>query len=437
VSVRKTKPKRKTTRAKRKPATKKAAPKKAKPKKAAAKNQVRHKTGHREARGQKMSAPPALGTKPVRQASRYGSGFDDRLEPTVPVDLSRVHSVSELVEMYRAAAIGARQVGEAADILHTMVRDPKCYVVCTVSGAMTVAKMGLVLCEMIEHGMVQAVVSTGALMAHGFVEAAGLAHFKYDPSMNDEALFERGYNRVYDSLELEQNLDDVEKIVSRVLTENEDVETWSSMQLHRALGRWLSMQNAGRGILRSAYEHDVPVYVPAFTDSELGLDFAIHNHRRQQKELPRLHFDPFLDLEDYTGRVDGQDRVGIFTIGGGVPRNWAQQVGPYLDILAKRAGIGSGIARFRYGVRICPEPAHWGGLSGCTYSEGVSWGKFVPKAKGGRFAEVYADATIVWPLVVQAVRERMGVAAPPAKRNPRGARDAGGRGKKRLSRARR
>jgi deoxyhypusine synthase len=85
--------------------------------------------------------------------------------------------------------------------------------------------------------------------------------------------------------------------------------------------------------------------------------------------------------------------MGIFTIGGGVPRNWAQQVGPYLEIQRVRVGR--------------PEPEHWGGLSGCSYSEGVSWGKFVPEEEGGRFAEVFADATIAWPLVVRAVMERI------------------------------
>ena len=385
----------------------------------AARPKARPKAGRRKSAGAAKASRRAVDTdgggaapspSGARAVSQYGTGFDDKLEPTVPVDLARVRNVSDLVEMYGGAAIGARQVGEAADILHTMVRDPECYVVCTVSGAMTVAKMGLVLCEMIETGMVQAVVSTGALMAHGFVEAAGLAHFKYDPSMSDEALFARGYNRVYDSIELEQNLDDIHAIVSEVLAENDDVVTWSSVQLNRALGWWLSKRRAGRGILRSAFEHGVPVYVPAFTDSELGLDVAIHSHRRRARGLPGLQFDPFLDLDDYTDRIKTQKRLGIFTIGGGVPRNWAQQVGPYLDLLAKRAGIGDGVARFQYAVRLCPEPTHWGGLSGCTYSEGVSWGKFLSRAEGGRFAEVYADATIVWPLVVQAVRERLGVA---------------------------
>jgi len=107
-------------------------------------------------------------------------------------------------------------------------------------------------------------------------------------------------------------------------------------------------------------------------------------------------------------RLQGiQKKGGIFTIGGGVPRNWGQQLGPFLDIIEKRTGgIGRGF-KFNYGVRICPEPVHWGGLSGCTYSEGVSWGKFVPARDGGAFAEVMSDATIVWPLLVRGLIERV------------------------------
>ncbi|HMK65219.1 MAG TPA: deoxyhypusine synthase family protein, partial [Thermodesulfobacteriota bacterium] len=93
------------------------------------------------------------------------------------------------------------------------------------------------------------------------------------------------------------------------------------------------------------------------------------------------------------------------TIGGGVPRNWAQQVGPFLEILQHRLNEELPLKRFSYGVRICPEPAHWGGLSGCTYSEGVSWGKFVSHEEGGRYAEVLCDATIAWPILMAGVRE--------------------------------
>jgi deoxyhypusine synthase len=83
-------------------------------------------------------------------------------------------------------------------------------------------------------------------------------------------------------------------------------------------------------------------------------------------------------------------------------------VGPYVDITNHRLGVDLVPPRYQYAVRICPEPVHWGGLSGCTYSEGVSWGKFVPQSEGGRFAEVFADATTVWPLLIKGALEELG-----------------------------
>jgi deoxyhypusine synthase len=82
-------------------------------------------------------------------------------------------------------------------------------------------------------------------------------------------------------------------------------------------------------------------------------------------------------------------------------------VGPYLELINKRVGQGGGFQRFTYGVRICPEPVHWGGLSGSPYSEAISWGKFVPPAEGGQFAEVFDDATVALPLIAGAVLERL------------------------------
>jgi deoxyhypusine synthase len=225
--------------------------------------------------------------------------------------------------------------------------------------------------------------------------------------MRDEELYRRGYNRVYDTIELEKNLDDVGRLLERALAHVPDDSVLCSHRITEALGRHLAEHAPGRAILCSAARREVPVYVPAFTDSELGLDVAIFNRLRVSRGQPRLAFDPFLDLEDFTARVRRHERLGIFTIGGGVPRNWAQQVGPYLDITRVRLGVDEPVRRYRYAARVCPEPDHWGGLSGCSYSEGVSWGKFVPESEGGRFAEVFADATIAWPLIVRAVIERL------------------------------
>src|SRR5207249_9538870 len=111
-----------------------------------------------------------------------------------------------------------RQIGDAADVFEQMARDKDCYVVMTLSGALTVGKMGLIFCDLIESGVVNAIVSTGALMAHGLVEATGYSHFRYNPNMGDKELFHAGYNRVYDSLEPETNLDHVEEVMDHIFT---------------------------------------------------------------------------------------------------------------------------------------------------------------------------------------------------------------------------
>jgi deoxyhypusine synthase len=120
-----------------------------------------------------------------------------------------------------------------------------------------------------------------------------------------------------------------------------------------------------------------------------------------------MRFDPFEDLEHFAATLLRQSRLGIFTIGGGVPRNWSQQFGPFVELRHRRLGENIPLKRYHYGVRICPEPVYWGGLSGSPYSEAISWGKFVPPAEGGRFGEVFLDATVGLPLIVAAVLERL------------------------------
>lgn len=349
-------------------------------------------------------------------------GRADGLRPLESLALDDVESFAGLLREMSKTAFSGRRLGEAFDVAVQMARDPDCRVVLTVSGAMTVAKQGRIICDMIDRGLVQAVVATGALIAHGLTESIGLVHYRHDPSQPDEALYRHGYNRIYDTLEMEANLNDVAELVSAVLDRAEPEDgVWSSARFCRALGERLSRLDRGPGILRSAFERDVPVFIPAFTDSEMGLDVAAwavrQTLKRQGKDPATLDaeelltsapaFNPFLDLQDYARLTVRARRLGIFTVGGGVPRNWAQQMPPYFDFLNDRMGTRIRPPRFHYGVRICPEPEHWGGLSGCSYSEGVSWGKFLPPSEGGRFAEVYADATLTWPLLMKAVFEEL------------------------------
>lgn len=172
----------------------------------------------------------------------------------------------------RKTAFGGRRLGEAFETLAAMIDDPDCKVVLTLSGAMTIAKMGKIISTMIERGMVHVVISTGALVAHGLSESIGKLHYRHPESASDEELFRKGYNRVYDTLEMESNLNYVEHVVSLTLKRLNTDQPLASHILTRELGKTLAEEFEGDGILKSAYLKNVPVYIPAFTDSEMGLD---------------------------------------------------------------------------------------------------------------------------------------------------------------------
>src|SRR6185369_7764124 len=207
----------------------------------------------------------------------------DGLLPLESLDLDRVTSFSTLLRAMSRTAFSGRSLGEALDVTLAMVRDQDCRVVLTLSGAMTIAKMGKVISKMIETGMVHAIVSTGALMAHGLSEAVGMVHYRHDPRMSDEELFEKGYNRVYDTLEMEANLNYVEEFSRKALDRLGHEVQLSSELVCRTLGAVLAEDGQGQGVLKSAYDKGVPVYVPAFTDSELGLDVATWAMKKAQE----------------------------------------------------------------------------------------------------------------------------------------------------------
>ena len=347
--------------------------------------------------------------RPSRSAGELSDGWSHHFQPLEPIDVRQTRTFSDMLAAMSKTAFSGRSLGEAADILQQMATDKGCFIVGTFSGAMTIAKQGLLITEMIDQGLLHAVVSTGALLCHGLVEQSGRTHFRHDPHWSDEKLYDAGYCRVYDTLELEKNLEEAAELMQHVLEQCPTDQPLGSHELNWRIGEHVRRTVPGRGILQSACEKRVPVYIPAFTDSELGLDTYVHNLTAAEAGRPTVRIDLLRDIEDFYRRVCAAERLGIFTIGGGVPRNWAQQVGPLGEILDRRTGGKHGqFIRFHYAIRICPEPAHWGGLSGCTYSEGVSWGQFVSEQEGGRHAEVYADATIAWPILLRGVLERLG-----------------------------
>jgi deoxyhypusine synthase len=336
----------------------------------------------------------------------------------------RCSATSLIAKLGRYGGLAA-QVARGAKALAAMTRDRQCVRFLTVSGAMTVGKMDLIICDMIEHGLIHAISSTGALMAHGLVSSIGLKHYKYDPKYNDTELARRKLNRVTDTLEPETNLDTVEEVIGKVIDKIDGNQPLSPTELNRLIGEHLAEHYPDeRGILKSAYLRKVPVFVPAFVDSELGNDIYIHNMKRRNSGQMPILMDLERDSTELIKLVTGAKRFGIFTVGGGVPRNNVQNVAPLIEIINERLGPTFPNRRFSYGVRICPDRPHFGHLSGCTYSENESWRK---ADKNGIYAEMIADATQVWPFLVKYVLEGDAARKPSrrdgtgnARRSPRG-----------------
>lgn len=295
----------------------------------------------------------------------------------------------------------AREVVHAAHVLLSAMRDPECALFLTISGAMTIAQMGLLVCDLIDSGRVKMISATGALMGHGLVASMGLKHYKHHPRFTDEELKAQAINRVTDTYEPEENFDHIEEVVREALTSFDGSVPISPSQFYRKVGEVLSQKFPNkRGILKSAYEKNVPILTPAFVDSEVGNDVFVENMRRKREGKPRLIVDPELDTELLLETACSAKRRAIFSIGGGVPRNNTQNVAPLQEIVNNRLGLQLPNCEFYYGCRIDPTPLYYGNLSGCTYKEGSTWRKFDMSGDANlRFAEVHADATIVWPFI--------------------------------------
>lgn len=318
------------------------------------------------------------------------------------------HELMSLIKLWKKFGAPAREAAHGFGTLKEMISDPDCLVFGTFSGIMTVAKMGGIISEMIERGWLGSIAATGALICHGFVEGVGLKHFKYNPRFDDVMMAEQKLNRITDSVEPEENLDHVEDVLDHILDKAIDgKKPVSPTQINSLIGKYLAKKYPkGPSILRVAYGKKVPVFIPASVDSELGNDIYITNEKRIRAGRKPIIVDHEIDSRLLVKMITEAKKVGIFSVGGGVPRNNVQNVAPLIEIMNQRLGTNLPERMFSYGCRIDPTLPYIGNLSGCTYSEGGSWRKM--DLKHGRFSEVLADATMVLPFYAAALQEVLG-----------------------------
>jgi len=312
-----------------------------------------------------------------------------------PVKHIRVNgklSVDELVQQFgNSGSFGAGRLSTACDIYEKMARDEKCTIFLALAGAVVPAGMRSLIADLIREGLINVVVSTGANMVHDSVETLGGHHYKGHWLMDDHVLYRHHVYRIYDVLVPEEDFIKLDLKLAGTYDEIADEykgESLSSSMFAWELGKRLNDPNS---ILRAAYEAKTPVFLPAVRDSEFGYIYYLHASRRNFKNT--LVLDAFKDVPEIIGICRRSPRNGMIVIGGGVPRNTIQSAA-----LATKSGLD-------YAVVITMDRAETGGLSGSTLEETVSWGKVKSNASS---VMVFADAMIVFPMMVASVIERLG-----------------------------
>jgi len=305
------------------------------------------------------------------------------------LDLKGVQSLFDLVQAFQHTSFQSRNVFKCFEVFQKMLEDPECVVFLGLSGAMIPGGMRQVISDMIRMRLVDVIVSTGANIFHDLFESFGYRHYVGSEEGDDDALRRRRIVRVYDALMDDHEINQVIYHLSKIPRELKE-RVVSSRRYLEILGNQLKDE---RSILRTASQFGVPVFVPALSDSSIGIGLTFL-HARKKNPPDRLIVDQIRDNYEIAQLKKSASITGAIYVGGGVPKNYIQQLGPVSELLFKKE------SGHRYAFQITTDDPKWGGLSGCTFEEAKSWGKI---EKESSYAAVYMDATIALPLLVGAI----------------------------------
>ncbi len=313
-------------------------------------------------------------------------------DPLVPFPVTEHASAAEIIDRMTATAFQARNLGIATNIWEAMLKD-ETTIFFGLSGAMVPAGMRPLIVHMIENRMIDVIVSTGANLYHDVYETLGFAHDQTDPGGDDVRLGDLRVVRFFDVLAPEHEFSRGERFCTEFSLTLEDDHPYTTREYFNLLGKAMAPIAQQEGILTAAAKHGVPIYCPAFGDSVHGLAVA-EGRLRQGK---RIMFDVVGDVLEMVYLEVTSNKSAVFYVGGGTPKNYIQQCGAAVYMYDRQK------PGHEYGIQITMDQPQWGGLSGCTFEEAMSWRKIAPDA---RFVTVYSEATIALPLMVSALTEK-------------------------------
>ena len=298
-------------------------------------------------------------------------------------------TIEDLINVFANSGFNGRQLGDAAKLYAKMIKE-NVTICLTVSGAMTPVGFGGIIKTLIERGFVDWIVTTGANVYHEDHFAWGLPVKQGSFDVDDMKLYENEIVRIRDVyIKFYETLEAEDQIIQKMFGEEFPNKSFTTAEFCNLMGK-VSKENAKypeKSFITTAYEYDVPVYISTMKDSSLALNLAVH---RLQNKTYNLDF--VREIIEQAAILYDSKKSGILELGGGVPKNTAQQTGPLLDQILRRNDGGQD-----YIIQITDARPDTGGLSGATLQEGKSWGK-VQDAHNG-MVTVYADATIAFPIL--------------------------------------
>ncbi len=299
----------------------------------------------------------------------------------------KAHDLSKYVDSMSGLAFQARNLARGAAIFERMIKDPNCAIILCLAGSIVSAGLKQVIVDLIENKMVDAIVSTGAnIVDQDFFEALGFKHYRGSSAVDDNEMRELHIDRIYDTFIDEDELRICDDTIAKI-TDSLELRPYSSREFIEEMGRYLEKQGKNiPSIVHSAYKHEVPIFCPAFSDCSAGFGLVVH-----QTNHPDCHvtIDSVRDFRELTELKIAAGESGLLMIGGGVPKNFAQ------DTVVAAELLGKDVPMHRYAVQITVADERDGGLSGSTLREASSWGKVNTSDE----QMIYAEATLVFPLI--------------------------------------
>jgi deoxyhypusine synthase len=327
--------------------------------------------------------------------------------PTIPLRVKKGKTAAHILEDMRSTGFQGRKLGEAFSIWREMLEEKKITIWLGISGAVVPAGMRRLLVYLIKNRYVDVVVSTGAQIFHDACEALGVRHFRGTHQVDDSALLKEGIDRFHDVFVKEELQRKVDRQIQKFIETLEPRYQYSSREFLFLLGKHLKgLSRHQDSILIQASETGVPVFSPALADSSIGYSFVMARRGirdmadgRSFKETGRAvyrYVDQFKDIDETVQIAEHISKSGVVYLGGGVPKNFVQQT-ELLNLI-----LGNELPGHEYAIQITTDNPQFGGLSGCTLEEAVSWGKIAEEA---RTAQCFCDLTIALPFLVHALAQ--------------------------------